>query len=69
MLKTYVAAQARLAALKAWVAGLGRDEDGAALIEYTLLIGMIAIGIVAAIGAIGLKLGGDWTGFKTKIGA
>jgi pilus assembly protein Flp/PilA len=66
MLKAYLLAQTKLAAAKARFVS---DESGAALIEYSLLIGLIVVGAVVAMAAVGVKIGGDWGDFKTKIGA
>jgi pilus assembly protein Flp/PilA len=69
MLKTFVLAQTAVLNAKDRLAGLRRDESGAALIEYSLLIGLIVVGAVAAITAVGTKIGGNWTSLKTAIGA
>lgn len=66
MLKTYVAAQTVLANAKDRLRGLGRDEDGAALIEYSLLIGLIAVAAITAIGALSGKIGTAWTTLDTN---
>lgn len=36
-----------------------RDESGQALVEYGLLVGLIAVVCVAAVTAIGLAIAGD----------
>ena len=48
---------------------LQRDEDGAALVEYGLLIGLIAAVAVAAITAIGADVGSIFTNLAGKIAA
>jgi Flp pilus assembly pilin Flp len=69
MLKAYVFAQTAIGSVKDRVAALRRDESGAALIEYSLLIGLIVVGAVVAMTAVGTKIGADWNDLKTKIGA
>ena len=38
-----------------------REEDGAAMIEYTVLIGLITAATIALIIAVGLWVNGQWT--------
>lgn len=40
---------------------LSKDEDGAALIEYSILLGVIAVVCVTAAVAIGNWIGPKWT--------
>lgn len=37
-----------------------RDENGAEVIEYALLIGLIVIGCIVLISALGVKVTGRW---------
>jgi pilus assembly protein Flp/PilA len=46
-----------------------REDAGQDLIEYGLLVGIITTGTVAAITAIGTKVGTYYTNLKTAIGA
>jgi pilus assembly protein Flp/PilA len=49
---------------------LGRvcsDENGAALIEYTVLIGLLLAGIVVTITAVGAWASGQWTALNTAL--
>ena len=57
MLKTYIAAKTRLDNLKDRLAG---DESGAALIEYSILIGLITVAAIAAIIAVGVTVAAKW---------
>ena len=41
---------------------LGKDEDGAALIEYTVLLGVLLVAVIAVIGSVGAWIGGQWSG-------
>jgi Flp pilus assembly pilin Flp len=45
MLKLYTKIQSRLASTE-------RDDEGAALVEYGLLVSIIAIGVLAALGGV-----------------
>ena len=40
---------------------LGKDEDGAALIEYTVLLGVLLVAVIAVIGSVGAWIGGQWS--------
>ena len=46
---------------------LSRDEDGAALIEYTVLLGILLIAVVATIIAVGSWVNGRWTALNNAI--
>ncbi len=73
MLKPYLAAQTQLANLKAHLADLRhrftRDKDGAALIEYSILIGLITVLAVATIALVGTWVSTKWDALKAAIGA
>jgi pilus assembly protein Flp/PilA len=43
------------------------DEGGAALIEYTVLLGILLIGVVAAIGLVATWASGQWTALNTAL--
>jgi pilus assembly protein Flp/PilA len=43
---------------------LGEDEEGAALIEYTVLLGILLIAVIATIGVVGTWINGQWTALK-----
>lgn len=67
MLKTYVAAQTALLNVKDRLKALHRDESGAALIEYSLLIGLITVGAAATIVLVGPKVATYWTNLNTNL--
>ena len=48
---------------KAWnvVRRLGKDEEGASLIEYTVLLGILLIAVIATIGLVGTWINNKWT--------
>lgn len=66
MLKTYVDASERLARLKSRLAD---DESGAALVEYTVLIGLITVAAVASIGLVGTWVSTHWATLQTTLAA
>jgi pilus assembly protein Flp/PilA len=62
MLKLYVAAMNKLASVKNF---FSKKEEGAALVEYGLLVGLIAVVCIAAI----TTLGGTIAGYFSAINA
>jgi pilus assembly protein Flp/PilA len=46
---------------------LRNDEDGAALIEYTVLLGIMLVAVVATIGLVGTWVSGKWTALNTGL--
>jgi len=55
--------------LPALLKRLSADEDGTALIEYAILLGVVATTAVAAALAIGLWTGNKWSTFCAALGA
>ena len=49
------------------VRNLKKDEDGAALIEYTVLLGILVVAVIATIVAVGGWVNGQWTALNTAI--
>lgn len=66
MLKAYVAAQTAMDTARHRLATLRDDKSGAALIEYSLLIGLIVVGAIAMITAVGGKVLNKWTTLNTQ---
>ena len=56
-----------MTAIKTFFADLHADEDGAAFLEYTVLLGIILAVSVAIIFAIGAWAGGIWDILCTTI--
>ena len=54
---------------KAWnvVRRLGKDEEGAALIEYTVLLAILLIAVIATIGTVGRWINGKWTALQGQL--
>jgi pilus assembly protein Flp/PilA len=46
---------------------LQKDEDGAALIEYTVLLGILLIAVIATIAAVGTWINGKWTALNAQL--
>ena len=46
---------------------LSKDEDGAALIEYTVLLGILLIAVIATIGLVGTWISGRWTALNAAL--
>lgn len=61
MLKLYVALQAQLVGL------LNREDRGATAVEYGLLVGLIAVVIIAAVVIVGTKLNGLFTSIGNSL--
>ena len=40
---------------------LAKDEDGAALLEYTVLLGILLVAVIATITLVGAWISGQWT--------
>jgi pilus assembly protein Flp/PilA len=49
------------------IAKFAREEDGAAMIEYTVLIGIITVAAIVSIGVVGTWVSGQWTALETKL--
>jgi pilus assembly protein Flp/PilA len=46
-----------------------KDEDGAALIEYTVLLGILLIAVIAIITAVGVWINGEWASLNSSLPA
>ena len=44
-----------------------KDEDGAALIEYTVLLGILLVAVVAIIGLVGTWINGQWNALQGQL--
>jgi pilus assembly protein Flp/PilA len=43
------------------------DEDGAAMIEYTVLLGIITVAVIATIILVGAWVSGEWTTLEAAL--
>jgi pilus assembly protein Flp/PilA len=46
---------------------LKSDENGAALIEYTVLLGILLVAVIVVIGAVGKWVSTEWASLNTNI--
>lgn len=46
---------------------LKRDEDGAALIEYTVLLAILLVAVIAVIGGVGTWINGKWSSLNANL--
>ncbi len=53
--------------LKKQVARFARDEYGAALVEYGLLVGLIAVVCIGAVQTLGVTVNGFFTTINTTL--
>jgi len=44
-----------------------QDEEGAALIEYTVLLGILVIAVVGIIGAVGTWVNSKWAALNSSL--
>jgi pilus assembly protein Flp/PilA len=44
-----------------------KDEAGAALIEYTVLLGILLVAVIAVIGLVGTWINGQWHALQTHL--
>ncbi|ETA71193.1 MULTISPECIES: Flp family type IVb pilin [Mesorhizobium] len=45
------------------------DENGAAMVEYTILLGIITVAVIATIITVGTWVSGRWTTLSTQLAA
>jgi pilus assembly protein Flp/PilA len=45
----------------------GKDEEGAALVEYTVLLGILLVGVIVLIGSVGTWISNHWNTLYTAI--
>jgi pilus assembly protein Flp/PilA len=43
-----------------WIARVTKDEEGAALLEYTVLLGILVIAVIGTITLVGGWINGQW---------
>jgi pilus assembly protein Flp/PilA len=46
---------------------LQSDEEGAALIEYTVLLGILLVTVIATIGLVGTWINSKWTALQVAL--
>jgi pilus assembly protein Flp/PilA len=48
---------------------LARDEEGAALVEYTVLLGIMLVAVITTIGLVGGWMSTKWTALWSALSA
>jgi pilus assembly protein Flp/PilA len=48
---------------------IARDEEGAALVEYTVLLGIMLVAVITTIGLVGGWMSTKWTALWTALSA
>ena len=46
---------------------LGKDEEGGALIEYTVLLAIVLVAVIALIASVGGWIGTQWTNLNAAL--
>jgi Flp pilus assembly pilin Flp len=49
------------------IRGLRSDEDGASLVEYTMLLAIIVPAVIGTLGSVGRWVNNTWSGFFTAL--
>jgi pilus assembly protein Flp/PilA len=55
--------------MKALVAKFIADDDGAAMVEYTVLLGIITVAVIATVVLVGTWVSGQWTALNNILPA
>jgi pilus assembly protein Flp/PilA len=55
--------------MKKFLRHFRRDEEGAAMLEYTVLLALITAGVIATITLVGGQVQTIWGKFQTTFGA
>ncbi len=54
---------------KSLVTRFAREDSGAAMIEYSILIGLIAAALITSVGAVAVWMTGRWSALCSALGA
>jgi pilus assembly protein Flp/PilA len=46
---------------------VGHDESGAAMVEYTILVGIVTVAIIATVALVGDWVSAKWTLLNTNL--
>jgi pilus assembly protein Flp/PilA len=49
------------------IAKFRREEDGAAMVEYTVLLGIITAAVIVTIGLVGTWVSTTWVDFEAEL--
>jgi pilus assembly protein Flp/PilA len=50
-----------------WVSRFSRDEEGGALIEYTVLLAILLVAVIAIIAAVGTWVNNKWSHLNASL--
>src|SRR5262249_21434179 len=59
--------RATMSQVSKFIRRLGKDEEGAALIEYTVLLGILVVAVIATIVAVGVWVNGKWHALQQQL--
>jgi pilus assembly protein Flp/PilA len=67
MLKAYLISKTRLLDIRDRFTALKADESGAALIEYAMIVGLVAVAAVTALTTLNSTIGNAFATIGTKL--
>jgi len=53
--------------MRQFLINLRDDESGAALVEYTVLLGILLVAVIATIALVGTWVSGKWTSLNAAL--
>jgi len=53
--------------LRRFLQDLRHDEDGVTMLEYTILLGIITVAVIASVAYAGTWVSGKWTALTAKL--
>jgi pilus assembly protein Flp/PilA len=56
-----------IARVKSFAERLSHDEAGVTMLEYTILIGIITVAVIASVAYAGTWVSGKWTALTAKL--
>ena len=56
-----------LQSIKTFAERLSHDESGVTMLEYTILLGIITVAVIASVAYAGTWVSGKWTALTAKL--
>jgi pilus assembly protein Flp/PilA len=56
-----------MARVRTFLEHFRRDEDGVTMLEYTILLGIITVAVIASVVTAGTWVAGKWTTLVSKL--
>ena len=56
-----------LQSVKTFAERFSHDEDGVTMLEYTILLGIITVAVIASVAYAGTWVSGKWTALTAKL--